>query len=172
MSEVNNEFVNKVASSGLITIDLEDFYNRAEKAVFDIKDCLFMGLILKEKDFRLFIKSHDWTQYQDKNVAIICSADAIVPTWAYMLLSNSLQPYAQNIYFGTAEEMDKYLILNAISKIDTEIYRDQKLVIKGCGDLHITDAAYVEITRLLSPVVKSIMYGEPCSTVPIYKRKD
>jgi hypothetical protein len=170
--EVNNEFVNKVANSGLITINLEDYYDHSPKTIFDIAQCLFMGLILKEKDFRLYIKEKDWSEYTDKHVAVICSADAIVPTWAYMLLASALQPFAKSIYFGSMEDLEKHLIINAINQIELSIYKDQKIVIKGCGDIPISNAAYVQVTSLLAPIAKSIMYGEPCSTVPIMKRKD
>lgn len=170
--EVNKEFVNKVASSGLVTLNLEDFYDHSERILFDMKDCLFMGLILKEKDFRQFIKDHDWKQFEGKHVAIACSADAIVPTWAYMLLVPAIQPFAKSIYMGSLVELEKNLILKSLSVLNLDDYKDQKVVIKGCGDLPIDNAAYVEITRMLAPIVKSIMYGEPCSTVPIMKRKD
>ncbi len=167
-----DEFVNKVANSGLITFNLEDYYDRSEKVLFDIKDCLYMGLILKEKDFREYIKTHDWTQYKNKHVAITCSADAIVPTWAYMLLANALQPHAKRIIFGDLQMLENILITEALSKINIQDFAGQKVVIKGCGDLPVPTAAYVEITAKLAPVAKSIMYGEPCSTVPIMKRKD
>lgn len=170
--DIGEGFVNKVAQSGLITINPEEFYDAAERVVFDMKDCLFMGLILKEKDFRQFIKEHDWTVYSGKHVAIVCSADAIVPTWAYMLLTSALLPFAKSIFMGTLEELDKYLILQAINAQDWSIYQDQKVVVKGCGELPIPDAAYAEIARRLGAIAKSIMFGEPCSTVPIFKRKD
>ena len=164
--------VNKVAQSGLITLNLEDYYHKGERVVFDIKDCLFQGLMLREKDFREFVASYDWSQYKDKNVAIVCSADAIVPTWAYMLLANRIQPYANMLVFGNLNELETALYLQALSKIDPDQYQNQRIVIKGCGDLPVPTSAYVELTRILTPHVKSIMYGEPCSTVPIYKRKD
>jgi hypothetical protein len=164
------EFVNKVANSGIITFNLEDLYHPGERVVFDIKDQLFHGLILKEKDFREFIKTHDWSQYQGKNVSVICSADAIVPTWAYMLLAVKLAPYANHFVFGDMDVLEASLYQKMISAIDAEQYRDQRVVVKGCGDLPVPTSAYVEITRFLAPLAKSIMYGEPCSTVPIYKK--
>ena len=163
--------VNKVAQSGLITFNLEDYYDKNERIIFDIKDCLFMGLILKEKDFREFIKTHSWEQYRDKNVAITCSADAIVPTWAYMLVASKLSGIASYYAFGGLDDLENSLFLNALSKVDVEIFRDKKMVIKGCSNLPVPVNAYVEISRLLLPVVGSIMYGEPCSTVPVFKRK-
>jgi hypothetical protein len=168
MSEV---FQNKVAESGIITLDLEQYYPKGEVAVFDMKDHLFMGLILKEKDFREALKNMDWEAYRDKNVAVTCSADAIIPVWAYMLVSAGLQPVAANVIFGTKEAMLQQLLLGNIAAIDTEQFTDKRVVIKGCGEIPISEAAYLQITHQLRPVAKSIMYGEPCSTVPIYKKK-
>lgn len=170
--EIQENFINKVANSGLVTLNLEDYYDQGERIVYDIKENLFHGLILKEKDFRDFIKNHDWSQYAAKNVAIICSADAIVPTWAYMLLANRMQPFANAIVFGNLDTLDAVLFAKALGKIEPENFRDERVVIKGCGDLQIPISAYVEVTNLLTPVVKSLMFGEPCSTVPVYKRKD
>jgi hypothetical protein len=163
--------INKVANSGLVTIDLETFLPKEEIMVFDLKDYLFMGLILKEKDFREALKQKDWSVYNNRYVSIICSADAIVPLWAYMLVSNYLQPVAKDLYVGSEKEMYKHLVLRAIDQTDTSSYKDQRIVIKGCGDNEIENYAYAEITKVLTPFVKSIMYGEPCSTVPIYKKK-
>ncbi len=163
-------FVNKVAESGIITLDLEDFYPKEETAVFDMKDHLFMGLILKEKDFREAMKGLDIEPYRGKNVAITCTADAVIPMWAYMLVVSYLQPVARDIVFGDADFLHKTLFLKNITKINPAEYEDKRVVIKGCGELPITEAAYVAITGLLRPVAKSIMYGEPCSTVPIFKK--
>ena len=168
---MSDAIVNKVAASGLLTLNLEDYLPKEEVAVFDLKDHLFMGLILKEKDFREALKNFDWEVYQNKNVAITCSADAIIPVWAYMLVTSYLQPVAKTIYTGTAEEMQKHLFLQNISSINADEYKDQRIVVKGCGDVSIGNFAYAEITKQLLPCVKSIMYGEPCSTVPIYKKK-
>ncbi len=162
--------VNKVSESGLLTIDLEEFYPKEETAVFDMKEHLFMGLILKEKDFRETMKTIDLSSYKGSNVALTCSADAIIPVWAYMLVASYLEPFANEIVFGDRDFLHKTLFLKNIAKINTEDYRDKRVVIKGCGELPITETAYVAITFLLRPVVKSIMYGEPCSTVPIYKQ--
>jgi len=163
--------INKVAQSGLVTINLEDFYDMHERVVFDIKNCLFMGLILKEKDFREFIKSNDWQQFLNKNVAILCSADAIVPTWAYMLIASKLNGIANYYIFGNLEELENSMFHKQLGQLDVESFRDKKLVIKGCSNLPVPVGAYVEISRLLLPVASSIMYGEPCSTVPVFKRK-
>lgn len=170
--EIGEGFINKVANSGLITINPEDFYEPAERVVFDMKDCLFMGLILKEKDFRQYIKDHHWHQYSEKHVAIVCTADAIVPTWAYMLLASALSPHAKTIYMGSLDELNKYLILQALDRHDWSQYQNQKVVVKGCGDSPIPEAVYAAITIKLIGITKSIMFGEPCSTVPIFKRKD
>ena len=163
--------VNKVAASGLITLNLEDYLPSGEIAVFDLKDHLFMSLILKEKDFREALKNLDWTVYQDKYVALTCSADAIIPVWAYMLVANYLQPVAKDVYVGNREELQKHFFLKNISMIDPTEFEGQKVVIKGCGDVSVGEFAYSEITKHLRPVVQSLMYGEPCSTVPIYKKR-
>jgi Protein of unknown function (DUF2480) len=168
MSEV---FQNKVAESGIITLDLEQYYPKGEVIVFDMKDYLFMGLILREKDFREALKNIDLETYTDKNVAVTCSADAIIPVWAYMLVSAYLQPVAATVLFGTKEETQLKLLLGNIAAIDTEQFTDKRVVIKGCGEIPISEAAYLQVTSQLRPVAKSIMYGEPCSTVPIYKKK-
>ncbi len=161
-------FLNKVAESGIITIDLEA-YIPDEIQVFDLKDHLFMGLILKEKDFREALKKEDWEKYSNKDVAITCSQDAVIPMWAYMLVSSYLQPYASDIYFGDELFTRNAIINKTLSKIDVNEYAGKRVVIKGCGEKEIPASAYVEITKLLRPVAKSIMYGEPCSTVPIFK---
>ncbi len=164
------EIVNKVAQSGLISFDLANYYDKGERVLYDIKDNLFHGLILKEKDFREFIKTHDWSQYKSKNVAIICSVDAIVPTWAFMLLATKIEPFANMVVFGDLTILEDALFRQALSKIDLNEYKDQRIVVKGCGDIPVPVSAYVEITRLFRPIAKSIMYGEPCSTVPLYKK--
>lgn len=168
---MSEPFVNKVAESGLITLDPEKFYPREEIAVFDLKEYLFMGMILKEKDYREALKNTDWNKYADKNVAITCSIDAIIPVWAYMLAAAYLQPVAKEIIMGDEKELQKTLFLKNLSTIDLNDYDDKRVVIKGCGETPIPDYVYMEVTRILRPVVKSIMYGEPCSTVPVYKKR-
>jgi hypothetical protein len=170
--EIQENIINKVAQSGLVTLDPAQFYAPGERVVYDIKDNLFHGLMLREKDFREFVKTHDWAQYQDKNVAVTCTADAIVPAWAYMLLANRLAPYAREVVFGDADVLETVLFVKEVARLDVEQYRDQRIVIKGCGDIPVPVSAYVELTQKLTPVAKSLMFGEPCSTVPIYKRRD
>lgn len=162
--------VNRVASSGLVTLDLEAYYHPGERVVYDLKDNLYMGLILKEKDFRAFLKEHNWSQYQGKNVAITCTEDAIVPVWAYMLLTLQLQPYANLVVYGSLNELEDKLYAEAIAQINPEDYRDARVVVKGCSKVPVPTTAYVELTRKLKPVVQSLLFGEPCSTVPLYKR--
>ena len=146
MSDV---FVNKVAASGILTLDLEQYLPAGEVATFDLKDHLFMGLILKEKDFREALKNLDWSPYQHKNVAITCSVDAIIPVWAYMLVTTYLQPHANDVYVGTAAELQKHLFLKNIAALDVTEFADQRVVIKGCGDVPIDAFAYAEITKRL-----------------------
>ncbi|MEO7316153.1 MAG: DUF2480 family protein [Ginsengibacter sp.] len=162
--------INKVAQSALITLDLEKYYPKEEIVEFDLKEYLFMELILKEKDFREAMKNIDWSIYLDKNIALYCSADAIVPIWAYMVVTTYLQPYAHDVIFGNKETALNALYRKNLSAIDPEDFKDKRIVIKGCADIKIPESAYVEITQKLRPVVKSIMYGEPCSTVPVYKK--
>jgi len=163
-------FVNRVASSGLITLNLEDFIHPGERVTYDIKDNLFHGLMLREKDFREFVKTHDWARYAGQNVAIVCSADAIVPTWAYMLLASKLQGHAYRYVFGDLAALEQSLFEEAIAGLNPENYRDAKVVIKGCGERPVPTFAYVAIMQRLLPVAASLMYGEPCSTVPLYKK--
>src|SRR5437879_2593545 len=145
--DIQENIVNKVAQSGLVTVDPAAFYPPGDRVIYDIKDNLYMELILREKDFREFVKTHDWTQYQDKNVAITCTADAIVPAWAYMLIANRLAPYAREVVFGDAAVLETVLFAKTMAAIDPEQYRDQRIVIKGCGDTEVPVSAYVELTR-------------------------
>lgn len=161
--------INRVAESGIITIDLKDFYPEAETVVLDMKDYLFKGLILKEKEFREALKQTNWQQYAEKYVALTNTADAIIPMWAYMLIVSYLQPVARDIVFGSEKEVLQVMMLNNIAAIDAGEYAGKRVVIKGCGDVVLPESAYIAITQKLQPVVKSLMYGEPCSTVPVYK---
>lgn len=162
--------INRVASSGLITINLEDFFPKGEIIVFDLKDYLFMELILKEKDFRSALKEHNWEQYQEKHLLVICSADAIIPMWAYMLVSAYASEFTQSIHQCTQEEFIKLSYQKTLSDIDYTQYQDKRIVIKGCSDLAVPPFAYTFLTKNLRPFAQSIMFGEPCSTVPVFKR--
>lgn len=168
---MNDEITNKVAASALVQVDLEEYYPKEQVVVFDLKPFLFMELILKEKDFRASLQQIDLTQYQDKVVALTCTADAIIPMWAYMLVSSSLEPFARDIFFGDEQFAKQQLFIRNIQAIDAQEFADKRIVVKGCGELPVGESAYVEITRKLRPVARSIMYGEPCSTVPIFKKK-
>lgn len=163
-------FVNKVADSGIVTLNLEDYYPKETIEVFDMKSYLFMGLILKEKDFREALKQLNLSQFENKIVALTCTADAVIPMWAYMLAASAIQPVAADVIFGSVEEVTRLILSKNISKIVAEDFADKRVVVKGCGELPVTESAYVEITKQLRPVAKSIMYGEPCSTVPVYKK--
>ncbi len=164
------KLVNRVAQSGLITIDLASFYPEGEVVAFDLKDYLYMGLVLKEKDFREVLKGHDWSQYAGKNIAVFCSADAIVPLWAYMLVAAYAAPYAHDVLQGTPEQFLEMAFVKRIAALDLSPYQNRRIVVKGCSDRPVPPAAYVELTRRLQPIALSIMFGEPCSTVPVYKR--
>jgi hypothetical protein len=171
MSEPTKPLVNRVAASGLITINLEDWYPEAPLVGFDLKDFLFRELILKEKDFRMAMKEQNWSEYEGKYLAVYCSTDAIIPVWAYMLVASQAQPYARDIYFGSPKDFYRDYYRRQIDQMDMEPYTDKRIVVKGCSDKAVPPSAYMDLTRRLRPIALSIMYGEPCSTVPVYKRK-
>ena len=162
--------LNKVSQSGLIQFDLEELHQSGERVLFDIKSWLFEEMILKEKDFREQLKNHDWNQYQNKFVAVTCSADAIIPTWAFMLIASKLSGVAKKIVFGNLEKLEEELFSESLSKINLSTFKDQRVVIKGCSKIYVPVQSYVQLTSMLTPIVKSIMYGEPCSTVPVFKK--
>jgi hypothetical protein len=166
---MEEQIVNKVANSSLRSVDLEDYLNKSEVLDFDLSEVLFQGLVLREKDFREFLKTNDWSKYEGKNVRIHCSADAIVPIWAYMLLVTKLQS-ANLVVMGTPEDLEKALVNQAIHRLIQEDFDGTKVVIKGCGNISNKEYAYTEIAKALVPRVASLMYGEPCSTVPVYKK--
>ena len=168
---MSEEIINKVAQSGLHTLDLEEYYPREEIVVFDLKPLLFMEMILKEKEFRAALQAIDWPAYQDKILAVVCTADAIIPAWAYMLIAVQAQPYVKDIVLGDRATALREAFLTNLRAIDTSAFTDKRVVVKGCGDLSVDGFAYLEIARRLRPVVKSIMYGEACSNVPVYKKK-
>ncbi|TAF65380.1 MAG: DUF2480 family protein [Cytophagales bacterium] len=169
--ESSAEIVNRVAQSPLLLLDLEDHYPQGERVLYDLKENLWQGLALKEKDFRAWLKTHDWQQYQDKYVALHCSTDAIIPTWAYMLWTVHATPYAKKIVVGTLEDLEKAIFLDFIEQLDLSAYHDKKVVVKGCSRLPVPLLAYTSLTARLQPIVQSLFFGEPCSTVPLYKRK-
>ncbi|MCK9481090.1 MAG: DUF2480 family protein [Bacteroidia bacterium] len=165
------EIVNKIQASGIITLDLEQYYPAGERVLIDLRENLYMGLILKEKEFRDYIKTNDWQEFANKYVAITCTADAIVPTWAYMLVASKLNGIAKKVVFGNLDTLETILLLENLHKhINSQDYHNAKLVIKGCSKIKISEAAYVEITNMLLPHVQSLMFGEPCSTVPVFKK--
>ena len=166
------ELVNKVAQSGIVTFDLEDYFPKEDAIVtFDLKDYLFRGLILREKDFREALAAINWSDYTDKHLAIYCSADAIIPNWAWMLIVAYAEPVAKTITMGNKEAAIVQLYREALANLNTDQFVDQRVIIKGCSDKPVPAEAYLEITKVLRPHAKSIMYGEPCSTVPVYKKK-
>ena len=167
---MEEQIINRVNTSQLITFDLEEYSSEGERVLYDIRDNLFQELMLKEKDFRDFIRAHDWSIYKDKNVAVYCSVDAVVPTWAYMLLTIALQPYARKIVFGNLEALEIQLFHDALSNVEWSKFQGAKVVIKGCSKVFVPTSAYVEATDRLREYASSIMFGEACSTVPLYKR--
>lgn len=162
--------VNRVAQSGLVTIKLEDYFPEQEVVPFDLKDYLFKELILKEKDFRAALKAHNWDQYEAKVLALYCSTDAIIPVWAYMLVAVYAAPIAEEVFQGTVDDYYKTAFRRALSELDPAAYEGERIVIKGCSDKPVPASAYVELTQQLRPYARSIMYGEACSTVPLYKK--
>lgn len=165
-----DEIINRVANSKLITIDLEDFYPEGNRVVFDIKDWLFEGLVLREKDFRAQVKNHDWSQYQDHYVAIICSTDAIVPAWAFMLLASHLDPYVKKVITGSLEQLESAIYQDIINDMEVSEYADKPIIIKGCANKPVPTNAYMMLINKLKPIARSVMYGEACSSVPLYKK--
>lgn len=169
---MKDEIINRVTSSALVTFDLEKYHTPGERVILDIKDQLYEGLILREKDFRQYIRENDWTKYNGKFVAITCSADAIVPTWAFMLVGMALEPHARKFIFGTLEEMEVRLFLEALADVNWSEFDQAKVVVKGCSRVVVPTALYVEVIAKIKPFASSIMFGEPCSTVPLFKRKE
>ncbi len=166
-----DEIINRVANSKLKTLDLEDFYLKGNRIVFDIKDWLLEGLVLREKDFRQEVKNHDWSRYQDALVALTCSSDAIIPSWAYLLITTSLTSYAKKVVIGSLELLETVLFQEIITELDVSEYQDKPVIIKGCSNKPIPPSAYTLLIQKIQPVAKTLMFGEACSTVPLYKRK-
>jgi hypothetical protein len=165
------EIINRVANSKLVVVDLEDYYPRGKRTLFDIKDWLFEGFVLREKDFRAQVIAHDWSQYQDTYVALTCSTDAIVPAWAYMLLSIHLEPFAKKIIIGDLEQLEGSIYQTIIENLDVTPFNDKPIIIKGCANKPVPANAYILLSQKLKPIAKSIMYGEACSSVPLFKKK-
>lgn len=164
------EIVNRVANSKLITFNLEDYYPEGERVLFDVKDWLLEGFVLRESEFREQAKNHDWSQYEGKFIALTCSSDAIIPAWAFMLLATYLQPYAKKVITGDLETLETVLYTEVISKMDVSNLRDKPVIVKGCAHKPVPKNAYLLLIEKLQPVVKSLMYGEACSSVPLYKK--
>lgn len=164
------DIVNRVANSQLVTLDLEDYYPEGKRFLFDIKDWLFKGLVLREKEFRSYVKTHDWSQYKDQYLAITCSTDAIVPAWAYMLITASLEPYSRKMVIGNLVDLETSIYQDIINNLDFSEFEDKRVIIKGCSNKPVPLNAYTQLTHNLKSVAKSIMFGEACSSVPIHKR--
>lgn len=166
-----DEIINRVAQSKLVTIDLEDHFPKGKRVLLDIKDWLYEGLIVREKEFRHHLQEHPWEQYQDAYVALTCSTDAIVPGWVYMLLATHLQPFAKKVVQGTLEDLETSLYQDIIRDLDVQVYADRPVIIKGCSHKPVPPNAYLWLAQKVQPVAKSVMYGEACSSVPLYKKK-
>jgi len=171
MSQNSEPIINRVAQSKLITFNLEDYYPQGKRVLFDISDWLYEGIILREKEFRVHTETHDWAQYRDAFVALYCSTDAIVPGWAYMLLTTKLQPFSKKTVQGTLEQLETSLYQSVLEHLDVTEFKDKSVIIKGCSNKPVPLNAYLLITERLRPIVKSLMYGEACSSVPLHKRK-
>lgn len=167
---MKEEIINRVASSPLVTLDLEQLSPVGERVMYDIKDNLHQGIILKESDFRAFLRDNDWSFYSEKHVAVFCSVDAIIPNWAFMLLTSKLSPYAKTVVYGNLDYLESELYRQAIRELNPEDYKEKKIVVKGCGEKAVPVSAYMDVMTFLQPVASSVMFGEPCSTVPIFKK--
>ncbi|MEO6347754.1 MAG: DUF2480 family protein [Aquaticitalea sp.] len=168
---MEEEIINRVTNSSLVVVDLEDYYPKGNRSIIDIKDWLYEELVLREKDFREHVKQYDWSKYQDDYVALTCTSDAIVPAWAFMLLTMELQPYAKKIVLGSLEQLETAIYQDIIQNMNVSEFQDKPLIIKGCSNKPVPANAYILLSQKLKPIAKSIMYGEACSSVPLYKRK-
>lgn len=167
---MEKEITNRVENSNLMQVNLDEYYPTGERVVFDLKNCLKDELILIEKDFRAFVKATDWSVYQDKYVAVICSVDAIVPLWAFMLIASKIKPFAQKVVFGNLAELEKAIFNDILSEIDFKQFEDKNVIVKGCGKHPIPEAVFVDFTIRLQEFAKNIMFGEACSAVPLFKK--
>jgi hypothetical protein len=168
---MSDEIINRVANSKLVTINLEDYYPSGQRVVFDIKDWLYEGFVLREKEFRAQVASFDWSQYQDTYVALTCSSDAIIPGWAFLLLSVHLEPYAKKTIVGTLENLETSIYQDILNDLDVSSFEGKPIIIKGCSNKPVPQNAYIMLSNKIKPIAKSIMYGEACSSVPLYKSK-
>jgi hypothetical protein len=168
---MTEKIINRVTNSKLITLNLEDYYPNGKRVLFDIKDWLFEGFVLREKEFRNQVSEFNWSQYQDSYVALICSTDAIIPAWAFMLLSINLEPFAKKISIGNLETLETSIYQDIINQLNVSEYKDKPIIIKGCSNKPVPQNAYIMLATKLKPIARSIMYGEACSSVPLYKNK-
>jgi hypothetical protein len=168
--EMTGEIINRVALSPLVTIDLEDFWDGSDRVTFDLKEWLFMGMILREKDFRERVEQQDWSAFSGKHVNITCSVDAVVPMWAYMIVGIHLEPFAKTVVFGSTKELETEIYRKTFETMDFGQWAGKKIVVKGCGNKNLPESVYVEFIRRLRPIADKLMFGEPCSTVPLYKK--
>ncbi len=168
---MEDEIINRVAQSKLVTFDLEDYYPKGERIVLDIKDWLYEGIILREKEFRGHVENHEWSTYQDAYVALHCSTDAIVPGWAFMLVSSQLAPFAKKVVVGSLKNLETALYQTILENLDVSDFTDKPVIIKGCSRKPVPPNAYIMAMTKIQQVAKSVMYGEACSSVPLYKRK-
>jgi len=164
-----DQIINRIANSKLVVVDLEDFYPKGERVVFDIKDWLFQELVLREKDFRETIKNYNWSQHQNQYIALTCSTDAIIPAWAYMLIVVNLEPFVEKAIIGTLEDLETSIYQDIVNTIDVNFFKDKPIIIKGCANKPVPVNAYTMLVKKLKPVAKSLMYGEACSFVPLFK---
>ena len=165
------EIINRVANSKLVTVDLEDYYPEGQRVIFDIKDWLYEGFVLREKDFRAQVKAYNWTQHQDQYIALTCSTDAIVPAWAFMLITIQLEPFAKLTLLGDLETLETAIYQDIIANLDTTAFKDKPVIVKGCSKKPVPNNAYLMLSSKLKPIAKSILFGEACSSVPLFKNK-
>lgn len=168
---MSDEIINRVANSKLITINLEDYYPKGTRVLLDIKDWLYEGFVLREKDFRDQVATYDWSQYKDCYIALTCSSDAIIPGWAFMLLSIHLEPYAKKTIVGNLDALETAIYQDILNNLDVSEFSNKPIIIKGCSKKPVPQNAYIMLANKLKPVARSIMYGEACSSVPLYKSK-
>lgn len=168
---MEDEIVNRIEKSGLEQVNLDDYYPIEERITFDLKNVLRDEIILVENELRSFVKENDWTIYQDKYVNVICSADAIVPLWAFMLVTSHLKPYAKKVVMGNNQDLEKAIFNDILGELDFDQFADKNVIVKGCGKYPIPESVFVDFTYRLQSVAKNIMFGEACSAVPLFKKR-